>query len=80
MNQKEKKPIETEGFSNVAVPTDCMDMVNMYGTYNIQPTSEHAHEYPAIAQGLSRKAVEENRKARDRWKQQQAKRAQKETH
>ena len=33
-------------------PVDSFEMVNKYGTYNIQPTAEGAWEYPAISQGL----------------------------
>lgn len=43
-------------------PTDVFDMVNKYGTYNIQPTSDTHHDYPQIAQGLSKKADAQSRK------------------
>lgn len=33
-------------------PEDCFDVVNQYGTYNIQATANTDNEYPAIAQGL----------------------------
>ena len=33
-------------------PDDCFDMVNQYGTYNIQKTADTDNPYPAIAQGL----------------------------
>ena len=32
-------------------PDDCFDMVNQYGTYNIQKTADTDNAYPAIAQG-----------------------------
>jgi len=35
-------------------PEDCLEMVNRYGTYNIQPTADADNFYPAIAQGLPR--------------------------
>lgn len=35
-------------------PEDCWDMVNKYGTYEIQPTNESENDYPSIAQGLPR--------------------------
>jgi len=35
-------------------PEDCFDLINCYGTYNIQRTAESENEYPAIAQGLPR--------------------------
>lgn len=40
-------------------PVDSFDMVNKYGTYNIQPTSQTENSFPKIAQGLPK---EENRK------------------
>lgn len=43
-------------------PHDVFDMVNKYGTYNIQPTSDTHNDYPKIAQGLSKKADSESRK------------------
>lgn len=33
-------------------PESCMELLNKYGTYNIQPTAESDNEYPFIAQGL----------------------------
>ena len=34
-------------------PDDCADLVNKYGTYNIQPTSDTENVFPLIAPGLS---------------------------
>lgn len=48
-------------------PMDCYDMVNKYGTYNIQPTNESENEFPAIAQGLSDKEKRRYRKERRQW-------------
>lgn len=42
-------------------PEDPIEMVNKYGTYNIQPTADADNLYPAIAQGLP-KAVREREK------------------
>ncbi len=33
-------------------PENCFEMVNKYGTYEIQPTANTENTYPAIAQGL----------------------------
>lgn len=33
-------------------PESCLDLVNQYGTYNIQKTADTENEYPAIAQGM----------------------------
>ena len=35
-------------------PEDCFDLINCYGTYNIQRTADSENQYPAIAQGLPR--------------------------
>ena len=36
-------------------PRDCFDMVNKYGTYNVQDTSATPNDFPAIAQGLTKR-------------------------
>ena len=36
-------------------PEDSFDMVNKYGTYNVQPTSQTENSFPHIAQGLPKK-------------------------
>ena len=33
-------------------PEDCADLVNQYGTYNIQPTADTENLFPLIAPGL----------------------------
>ncbi len=33
-------------------PEDVGDLLNRYGTYNIQPTNEQENEFPAIMQAL----------------------------
>lgn len=33
-------------------PDDCLDLINQYGTYNIQPTSDTENLFPLIAPGL----------------------------
>ncbi|MCH5171037.1 MAG: hypothetical protein J1F24_07105 [Oscillospiraceae bacterium] len=43
-------------------PRDTFDLVNKYGTYNIQPTADTHNSYPQIAQGLSKIADEESKK------------------
>ena len=34
------------------IPQDSFDMVNMYGTYNIQPTADTENTFPLIGHGL----------------------------
>ena len=40
---------------------DAFDLVNQYGTYEIQPTSDTENQYPAIAQGFNPKIIETDR-------------------
>lgn len=44
-------PVTTEPFT-------VFDLINKYGTYNIQPTADTDNSFPKIAQGLP---AEENR-------------------
>ena len=37
------------------LPETAFDMVNRYGTYNIQSTADTDNQYPAIAQGFNSK-------------------------
>ena len=37
------------------------DLVNEYGTYEIQPTCDTENQYPAIAQGYNSKIIETDR-------------------
>ena len=75
--KKEKRSDESKNYadksqSNIKIdisadpiygePQDVFDMVNKYGTYNIQPTADTHHDYPKIAQGLSSKANEESKR------------------
>ena len=42
-------------YTNKGMPETASDMVNFYGTYEIQATAETDNEYPAIAQGYNPK-------------------------
>ena len=33
-------------------PEDTFELINKYGTYNIQPTNEQENRFPAIAQAM----------------------------
>ena len=59
---KKKKNIRREDSE-----LDSFDLVNRYGTYNIQPTNSSDNTYPAIAQGLDKKEAERLEKEKDRW-------------
>ncbi|MGN0173171.1 MAG: hypothetical protein ACI39F_01920 [Acutalibacteraceae bacterium] len=61
MDEKEKE-INTE-LSVTAIlgePENAFEMVNKYGTYEIQPTSDTDNEFPAIAQGNPKKTKSKN--------------------
>lgn len=45
------------------------DVINKYGTYEVQRTSGTENEYPQIAQGLSPQAAEQQLKAAREWKE-----------
>ncbi len=40
------------------MPATAFDLINKYGTYNIQPTSDTENMYPAIAQGYNDKIIQ----------------------
>lgn len=39
-------------------PDDSFQLINKYGTYEIQPTADTDNKFPTIAQGFSRKEQE----------------------
>lgn len=38
-----------------------IDLLNEYGTYEIQPTCDNENQYPAIAQGFNKNIIETDR-------------------
>ena len=58
-NEKEKLPQYKELEERITYfpdsPETPHEMVNKYGTYEIQPTAETANDFPTIAQGLPKK-------------------------
>ncbi|MBR5442361.1 MAG: hypothetical protein IKV44_05360 [Clostridia bacterium] len=62
MNKKEKEfnnakiEISAESFSRN--PETVEEMLNAYGTYNIQPTAVNENDFPAIAQGENKRMKE----------------------
>lgn len=61
MNQKNKE-INKEISSNAihGQPHDVFDVINKYGTYEIQPTADSENEFPKISQGLEKKSSNPN--------------------
>ncbi len=55
-------------------PESAEEIINKYGTYNIQPTNDSAWEYPAIMQGLSHISRQHTEGERAAWKKEQAER------
>jgi len=49
----EKMMSEMSTVANKGMPEDAFEMVNFYGTYEIQATAETDNQYPAIAQGYN---------------------------
>jgi len=47
---KRKKQPSTRDISGQ--PETAEELINKYGTYNIQPTAASGNEFPTIAQGL----------------------------
>ena len=48
-----KKDLETPFLMPIGgSPETAEEMINKYGTYEIQPTADSDHVFPAIAQGL----------------------------
>ena len=70
--EKEIKPVmDISSSPTGGLPGTAIDMVNNYGTYEIQPTAQTDNQYPCIAQGYNPKKVKrdgENRHSKnDRW-------------
>ena len=53
-NDKEKLPYDDTPTARARFgqPEDVSDLINQYGTYNIQPTNEQENPFPAIMQAL----------------------------
>ncbi len=50
-------------------PDGVDDVINKYGTYEVQATNGTENRYPQIAQGLSRKEAKRMERAAEKWKQ-----------
>jgi len=50
------------------------DLINEYGTYEIQPTCDTENQYPAIAQGFNSEIIQTDRQNKhsktDKWESQ----------
>jgi len=53
---KEKVHLSTPSANSVmGQPETAFELINKYGTYNIQPTNDSGNAFPKIAQGISKK-------------------------
>lgn len=50
-NEKFDPPAEISINYSVCNPDSCEEQINVYGTYEIQPTANTENDFPAIAQG-----------------------------
>ncbi len=46
----------------VSQPETVFELLNKYGTYEIQPTADSDNDFPKIAQGLPKKENRKNKK------------------
>ena len=57
-NKKKKTTITPSVHRDIGLPETAFDMINRYGTYEIQATAETENQYPAIAQGFNKRQIE----------------------
>lgn len=71
MKNKKKMSNMTDINTTNGNPDTAFDMVNRYGTYEIQPTANTHNTYPAIAQGFNKKIIKSDRqnprKGTEKW-------------
>ena len=46
-------PVEIPATAFASCPETCEEMINTYGTYEIQATANTENDFPAIAQGIN---------------------------
>ena len=54
-SNKKDDPLTPSANSVQGQPQKAFELINKYGTYNIQPTNDSDNSFPKIAQGLSEK-------------------------
>ena len=60
-NKKEKIVTDNSSLPEGNLPENAKQMVNRYGTYEIQATADTDNQYPAIAQGFNKKIIKTDR-------------------
>ena len=63
IKSSENVPTQISANNVVSQPDTVYELINKYGTYEIQPTADSDNDFPQIAQGLPR---QENRKIVDK--------------
>ncbi len=60
---KNKKKISDKSYVHTTdgQPDTALDLINFYGTYEIQPTADTLNMYPTIAQGFNKKQIKSDR-------------------
>jgi hypothetical protein len=58
-------PIDISATEFDPCPETAVDLINTYGTYNIQPTADNENDFPAIAQGNPKMAQRDPKFYRD---------------
>ena len=61
MKNKKKMSNMSNPHTTNGQPDTAFDMVNFYGTYEIQKTADTPNTYPLIAQGFNKKQVKTDR-------------------
>ena len=61
MKDKKKMSHMTYVHTTDNEPDTAFDLVNLYGTYEIQKTADAPNTYPAIAQGFNKKQSQNDR-------------------
>ena len=56
-----KVPLDIPATPFRSCPETCEEIINTYGTYNIQPTANTENDFPAIAQGTPEYMAERSR-------------------
>ena len=57
-NEKNEPVVDVSSVPVMGMPETAFEMVNRYGTYNIQSTAETENMYPAVAQGFNDGIIE----------------------
>lgn len=64
-DSRQKPVMDVSSLPTGGLPEDAFEMVNNYGTYNIQATAQTDNMYPAIAQGFNKGIIKSDRENKD---------------